>query len=345
MTISYNCEKCLKLFAKKSSFISHQKRKTPCNILCNKFLCTLCNKKFSTQSNLTKHIKLNCKSIINKIRKSRITKDEIYTKRLELLISEIKTSNCKNINNITNNNNNITNNIQINAFNIDKNSKSLQISDYTKIFGRYLKCIQSYIEHVHCNPDKPENNNIYISNIVNDYIQIYDGQNWKMEDRTTIINEMINDISELLENAFDDYKDQLHSNTINSFNKFINVTSDRKSKKYETFLQHTTKDVILILYNYRTNITKQKKPKKINKILNTNVDKLIKLPTNNILIELPTNDISIELPTNDILVELPTNDILIELPTNDILIELPDDDTLSNLSDDDISSNSSYDDI
>jgi hypothetical protein len=39
------------------------------------------------------------------------------------------------------------------------------------------------IEKVHFDVNKPQNHNIYISNLKNKYIMIYDGNKWECKDR------------------------------------------------------------------------------------------------------------------------------------------------------------------
>ena len=34
------------------------------------------------------------------------------------------------------------------------------------------------LSDIHFNPDKPENHNIYISNLKNGYVMMYDGNKW-----------------------------------------------------------------------------------------------------------------------------------------------------------------------
>ena len=44
---------------------------------------------------------------------------------------------------------------------------------YIKILKRGSNCIPKLLEAIHFNPEKPENHNIYIPNIKNNYVMIY----------------------------------------------------------------------------------------------------------------------------------------------------------------------------
>jgi hypothetical protein len=46
------------------------------------------------------------------------------------------------------------------------------------------------IEKIHFNPDKPENMNIYISNMKNKYLMVYDGKNWNIANKTEEIDKL-----------------------------------------------------------------------------------------------------------------------------------------------------------
>ena len=53
------------------------------------------------------------------------------------------------------------------------------------LFYNFLKLvhIMVLIEKVHFDVNKPQNHNIYISNLKNKYIMIYDGNKWECKDR------------------------------------------------------------------------------------------------------------------------------------------------------------------
>ena len=239
----FTCDICLKIFAKKSTYNNHMKRKTPCKIKNNEFKCDVCNKQYATNSNLFRHKKNSCNN--NNIILS-------LDKKIDTLLENKTTNIINNITNITNN----TNNIQINAYNVLNNSEFLQMSDFKKIFEKYMLCVQEYIKYVHCNPDKPEYNNIYISNLSNGYIQIHDGTKWNIENKKIVINELFDDVCFILETASDEYKEHYNTDLIRKINKFININNNTNSKKYISYKNFTIKDITRVLYNNKPNIKK-----------------------------------------------------------------------------------------
>ena len=52
-------------------------------------------------------------------------------------------------------------------------------------------CIPNLIKRIHFDPKKPENHNIYISNIKNKYVMIYDGIKWNLHNRDETIEGLI----------------------------------------------------------------------------------------------------------------------------------------------------------
>jgi len=90
------------------------------NILFSKkkiHFCELCNKKFGTQSHLTRHKRLNCKTKKEKIAEEEKKNEEIQMLKDQInkLIDKGGANNSYNTNN-TNNTNNIQNNIKLNIF-------------------------------------------------------------------------------------------------------------------------------------------------------------------------------------------------------------------------------------
>ena len=92
----HKCDKCGKVFGKKSGLIAHNNRKNPCDSLIkndnkgvinsdyiNKCLdeciCAYCNKKFTQKSSVTSHMKNNCK----KVKELEEQKQAIFTKLKE----------------------------------------------------------------------------------------------------------------------------------------------------------------------------------------------------------------------------------------------------------------------
>ena len=109
----YKCNKCTKIFARKSNLENHKFKIFPCKSIIepekivvkiveenkdeDEIICTYCNKTFSTKFNLNKHHKGHCK-----IKKEKEKFDtEIIIKLKELFQEHVVNNNITN-NNITN---------------------------------------------------------------------------------------------------------------------------------------------------------------------------------------------------------------------------------------------------
>ena len=71
--------------------------------------------------------------------------------------------------------------------------------DIIKCLNHSNMCVPHLIEMIHLDPEKPENHNVYISNLKNKYIMIYDGINGIRKDREELIIDMIDDKEGLIE--------------------------------------------------------------------------------------------------------------------------------------------------
>jgi hypothetical protein len=75
---------------------------------------------------------------------------------------------------------NIQNNIQLLSFK-DTDVSHLTDKDYAFCIKRVNFCVKNLIEKIHFNPSKPENMNIYISNLKDKYLMVYENGNWNIK--------------------------------------------------------------------------------------------------------------------------------------------------------------------
>jgi hypothetical protein len=75
---------------------------------------------------------------------------------------------------------NIQNNIQLLSFK-DTDYSHLTEKDYVHCLRHVNFCVKQLIEKVHFNPSKPENMNIYISNLKDKYLMVYENGNWNIK--------------------------------------------------------------------------------------------------------------------------------------------------------------------
>jgi len=189
------------------------------------------------------------RKLINELKEENIKlKKEMINKH-----NAINTNNgtMNNIGNQTNNNNtnnqqNIIKHLNINLVAHGKEDLSFINEERLKtIFYKGFKSIENLTEIVHFDKNRPENHNIYISNIKDTYVMKYDGDDWKLMNRENCLQDMYEDKSDYLVEKFEELQPKLNEQTIKRFGNFLNKRDDDK------IIEQTKKEIKLILYNNR----------------------------------------------------------------------------------------------
>jgi hypothetical protein len=235
-----------------------QKLAEPSPEISNLFKCKYCEQGYKHKSSLSKHIKYSCtknktEDLTELVRLLNLqleqqknefeTKLQSQTKQIEKLMEklEINTYNTNSNNTI-----NVTNNI--NLLNYDKTDTShLTDKDYEKCIKHVYDCVVKMIEKVHFNPEKPENMNLYISNIKSNHIMMYKDNKWLLVNNAeveSIYADKDNLIHEWIE--LNKIKD---TELLGQFNKCTNMDESSLKRVYDK--------VKLLLFNQRDIVRKQ----------------------------------------------------------------------------------------
>ena len=203
----------------------------------DKYVCELCNKKFLDKTKYTKHKnrKTTCNNQIANVNNT-CSKCKKNFKSYQTLYRHSKS--CENIEATVNNTLNQVNNTTLNQQNIEKqlnldgdvklvkfgNENLSYISDdlFKSILGRGFKSVEELVDHSHFHPDHPENHNIYIANIKNDYVVIYDGKKWNINKKEDVFEDIIYAKSDFLCMKFKELMSQMTETDIKKFTNFIN---------------------------------------------------------------------------------------------------------------------------
>ena len=220
--------------------------------------CKYCKKTYSTNSHMNRHLK-NCKekikddecknNMLELIKKLNEQQNEfrIQLERKDKQIDElIKKAGIQN-SNITNN---IQQNIKILAY---KNTdlSHLTDNDYLKCLRHSNFCVPNLIETIHFNPKKPENHNVYISNIKNKYALVYDGNKWKLNNQNETIDDLFDKNHDILEQKLEEWIEngKEYPEIMKKFNRYL----EKKDK--DEVVNKIKEEIKLILFNNRIMIS------------------------------------------------------------------------------------------
>ena len=231
-------------------------------------VCNYCKKTFSRSDSLNRHLEKSCK-----IKKQQINqKEELFQKLLQefgelkkqnieikeqniKLLNEVKAIKINTTTNIDNSTISTINNIkqmnQLNNINIKvvafRKEDLSHINDdiYAKILNKGFKSVQNFVEYIHFDRNKPENNNVYISNMRDKHVLIYDGENWKLKEKDEILQQLVDDKTEILSDKFDEMVNRLDEPTIKKFKRFLDQKDD------DNIIAGIKNDLRLLLYNSR----------------------------------------------------------------------------------------------
>ena len=218
--------------------------------------CKYCNQNFKYKQGMYRHIKYTCKKnkdedfkelarLLNEkdkqIKELISDKDAQFHKMQKQIDKLINKLQIQNINNGTINNN--TMNIQL-LNHGDTDYSHLTPKDYITCIKDCNHCVKSLIEKVHFNADKPENMNIYLSNIKGKYIMIFKDNEWQIKDKKTQVDDLYDYNEFVLEHWYDEYAEK-YPNIIESFKTYL------KNRDSNTLLNAIKEEILVLLYNKR----------------------------------------------------------------------------------------------
>ena len=223
--------------------------------------CKYCKKILQHHTSLSRHIKYSCKQnkdedlkelarLFNEKEKKMNTNDSELVQQIQKMQKQIdKLTNKLQIQNINkgtvNNTNNTNNTINIQLLNhSDTDYSHLTPKDYMMCIKNCNYCVKTLIEKVHFNPEKPENMNIFLSNIKGKYVMIYKDNEWQIQDKKEQVDDLYDSNEMVLETWYDEYKDK-YPHIIHSFQRYL------KNKDEDIILNRVKDEILVMLYNKR----------------------------------------------------------------------------------------------
>jgi len=212
----------------------------------SQFTCKYCEQKFKFKQSMYRHIKYTCtknkdedlKELVRLMniqmeqQKQEFNKKiETQAKQIEKLMGKLEVGNTFNTA--------IVNNIQLLGYR-QTDVSHLTDQDYRSCIKRVNHCVKSMIEKVHFNPLKPENMNIYISNIKEKYILVYDGANWNLANKKDELDRLYEEKEMMLEEWLDSNPDE---ELKKKFMKYLD------NKDNDECLNRIKEEIKLMMYN------------------------------------------------------------------------------------------------
>jgi len=135
---------------------------------------------------------------------------------------------------------NTTVNQHINLLNYnDTDISHLTDTDYKNCVKRVCKCVMGMIEKVHFNPDKPENMNVYISNMKDKYMMVYQNNKWMLTNKDHL-ERIYDDKESIIEQWIEENKDPEMKKF---FNRYLDLKKDDKT------MEMITEEIKLLMFN------------------------------------------------------------------------------------------------
>jgi hypothetical protein len=268
--MSFVCDECEKEFRSQQNLDYHIFKKA-CKI--STCYCKYCNKGFTAKTNMYTHIRNSCREKkkedddrenilerlvkleeknkqlekdheeIEKLKKQnkKIVKENEKLKKIVKIDNSIKTNN---INNGTINNNNNNLNVILVGYGKEDMSK-INKNDMLKILQYGYDSTLHLTNRVHFNPELPEYNNIYISNMKDKFAMMFDGKDWILTMKEDLIQKIYDDKRSYIETNLDDFVNSLTKDRINALKRWLDTADDHpRIKKIKD-------DITLMLYNKR----------------------------------------------------------------------------------------------
>ena len=226
----------------------------------DRYSCKYCGQMYKHKQSVTKHIKYSCtknktEDLTELVRllnlqleqqknefqvqlQSQTKQIDTQSKQIEKLMEKLEINNTYNTN--SNNTINVTN---INLLNYkDTDTSHLTNNDYKKCLEQASRCVLKLIEKVHFNPEKPENMNIYISNMKNNYMMMYKENKWNLVKKEEM-DSVYNHKEDLIIEWFNLNKDP---ELIKYFERFVDLKEDKPTA------EAVQEEYKLMLFNNRT---------------------------------------------------------------------------------------------
>ena len=238
----------------------------------NDIICSFCNKTFVRKDGLNRHLDGRCKEKKSKDELQNLKNicykalDELEKCKNEIAILKSSNQDINKINNVNNTNNtmntmnknshNITNNTLNNTTTLNSNNMNSNNNITIVQFGKedlskmnleemmkiYLKStggniIANMLKYINLNPEYPENNNIFMTDLAREIVRIHDGKKFVSKKFKNIKDNIINNVSTHITDIF--YKYDKNKSDVDNLYKKVEAKIDSYRKDGNTKIDLT----------------------------------------------------------------------------------------------------------
>lgn len=288
-TNKYRCNDCNKIYSSRQSLCNHRTKyhsyqkspesnlkvtqnmddsnsivtqKSSKNII-KQFICSKCDTQFKYKQGKWRHEKkctvVKDTNLQSENKSLKIKLEQMETKMNEMLaellkMRKIHPKTLQKINNQLNNNGTINNNIIMKFGNVNIN-EVLSNKQIMSILHKPFISVEECVKMIHFNDNLPQYNNIYITNMKDDLMYIYDGTKFTTTTKSDAINDLIDNYSDQIEISFDDNKDKMTESKIKCVENYLELINSNKeyidqyNKKYTNFKTYKVGDVKRLIYD------------------------------------------------------------------------------------------------
>jgi len=210
--VSKCCDNCGKFFSNNTNLKNHLNRKNPCvspdvSIFRLKFKCNRCYARFQSNQNLTTHLNRKTPCIVKKSEPEEIELRIMFehlredNEKIKIEVEQLRKQSSKPSNvNTTNHNINTINNITINSYG-KEDMTHITDAMFKICFQHMQKSVETMFDMKHFSQKRQENSNMYITNLRDSYMMIYDAGKWNKVNKAMMLEKIYYTIKDELSDA------------------------------------------------------------------------------------------------------------------------------------------------